>query len=164
MFSFKTMKYSRLVALISIVVISAVGLSACGSGLPGLPITGANNPVEPRVVPTDERPFIDVNDQDVSSGKVIFNEILSRGPGWVVVQANQNNQPGPIIGYAHLSDGLNDGVIVKIDKSKATPILYATLLTDAGKIGVFEYPGPDTPVQMFGTNITPSFLATNLLK
>jgi hypothetical protein len=50
-----------------------------------------------------------------------------------------------IVGYAHLQNGVNRGIEVPVDASRATQVLCLQVHRDAGEIGVFEFPGTDTP-------------------
>lgn len=105
---------------------------------------------------------VNVEDQDASSGSVVVGDIFSlEGPGWMVIHADEDGKPGPVVGFAPLVEGQNDDVSVEIDLSLATPVLYAMLHTDAGTTGEYEFPGPDAPVQdAEGNVITPPFSVT----
>ncbi len=105
-------------------------------------------------------PSVSVRDQSVAGGTVTVARVVSQGPGWLMIHAQANGGPGPILGNARVSDGVNRNVKVEIDLSRATPVLYAMLHTDAGQVGVMEFPGPDAPVVVAGKVVTPSFTAT----
>lgn len=100
------------------------------------------------------------NDQTYDGTNVVVAKVISQGPGWMAIHAQQAGHIGPVIGYTHLNDGENDDVIVKIDPKQATPVLYAMLHIDAGKIGVYEFPGPDVPAMQNGAMVSPAFKAT----
>jgi hypothetical protein len=51
-----------------------------------------------------------------------------------------------IIGYSHLQNGVNRGIEVPVDATRAAETLCLQVHRDAGEIGVFEFPGPDSPV------------------
>ncbi len=108
--------------------------------------------------PGTQNSMVMVNDQVVRAGTVKIAQVYSHGPGWVGIH---NQAPdgtiGPPIGDIHVQDGLNKDLIVKIDVSQATPVMYAMLHTDAGKIGIWEFPGPDVPVMLNNQMIAPSF-------
>jgi predicted lipoprotein with Yx(FWY)xxD motif len=101
-----------------------------------------------------------VSDQALVDDTVTIAEVISSGPGWIVIHADQNGSPGPVIGYTAVIDGINKDVVVKLDVSKVTAILYAMLHTDAGTVGTYEFPGPDGPVAVEGKVITPAFRIT----
>ncbi len=107
---------------------------------------------------TDLTPSVSVQDQPVADGTVTVAQAVSGGPGWVVIHAEQDGAPGPVIGHSDiLTNGLNSDIVIEIDADAATDTLYAMLHTDAGEAGTYEFPGPDTPVQVNGQVVTPAF-------
>lgn len=103
-------------------------------------------------------PDVKVADQDVANGKVIIASVSSRGPGWIAIHTqDKDGKPGPEIGYTAVKPGISQNVVVTIDRSKATPTLFAMLHTDAGTIGKYEYPGPDVPQLANNQMVAPSF-------
>ena len=109
---------------------------------------------------TNITPAVSVDDQDVSNGKVIIASVSSSVPGWIVVHTQgSDGNPGPEIGYTAVNPGISSNVVVYIDSSKATPVLFAMLHIDAGIIGKYEYPGPDEPQSVNGQMVSPSFKA-----
>ncbi|HHB91295.1 MAG TPA: hypothetical protein ENK60_08320, partial [Anaerolineae bacterium] len=76
-------------------------------------------------------PSVTVEDQEVQDGKVVVAKVVSPGSGWIVIHAQKDGKPGPILGFAAVKEGENENVAVEIDASKATDILYAMLHTDA---------------------------------
>jgi hypothetical protein len=121
------------------------------------PVMSGGKMVSPAFVVTDLDARVSVNDQKAVMGAVSIAEVLSNGPGWLVIHADRNGAPGPVIGYAAVSEGLVKNLAVKIDETKATPVLYAMLHTDAGKVGVYEFPGPDVPVMVDEKMVSPAF-------
>ena len=106
-------------------------------------------------------PGITAVDPAVSAGTVRLDQVVSAGPGWVAILAVQTDgQPGEIIGYTHVANGMNSGVIITVDSAKVTPLLFATLFADAGEIGAFENPAPDAPVEENGQAVSLSFHST----
>jgi predicted lipoprotein with Yx(FWY)xxD motif len=106
------------------------------------------------------QPVVKVSDQQIQNGTVKIDDVVSAGPGWIVVYTVNNNQPDQPVGYAHLNDGDNPNVIVKIDTTKPVDSLYALLHVDAGTIGTYEFPGPDVPV-MTGVQMISGLFRTN---
>jgi hypothetical protein len=102
-------------------------------------------------------PSVTVADQAVRDGTVTVARVESNGPGWIVIHADANGGPGPVTGYAAVKDGVNANVVVKIDTTKATAVLYAMLHTDAGAVGTYEFPGADKPVMVDGKMVSPPF-------
>jgi hypothetical protein len=105
-------------------------------------------------------PSVTVSDQAIENGMVTVDSVVSDGPGWIVIHADANGSPGPVIGHSAVSDGENIDVAVEIDVSNATETLYAMLHTDAGQVGTYEFPGADGPVSVDGQVVTPSFTVT----
>lgn len=106
-------------------------------------------------------PSVTVSDQAIVNGKVTVEKVVSQGPGWIVVHAQAEGKPGPILGYSPVADGESANVVVEIDATGATPTLYAMLHTDAGEVGAWEFPGgPDVPVMVDDQIVTPPFNVT----
>ena len=106
---------------------------------------------EPAVMPS-----VIVADQSIEAGTVSIDEVISDGAGWLVIHAQADGKPGPILGYSQVSDGVTKNLMVEIDADKATETLYAMLHTDAGEAGKWEFPdGPDTPVKVDEKVVTP---------
>jgi hypothetical protein len=104
---------------------------------------------------------VTVNDQAIINGTVVVDRVVSSGPGWIVIHAQAEGRPGPILGFTPIPDGESTNVGVEIDASKATSTLYAMLHTDAGELGVWEFPdGPDVPVRVGEQVVTPPFDVT----
>jgi predicted lipoprotein with Yx(FWY)xxD motif len=124
-------------------IILSILLSACQ------PITvnassGSNpTPTQPE---NTFSPFMTVLDQVIVNNSVIIEEVYSNGPGWVVIFADNSGRPGVMLGHTAVKDGDNQNLIVTIDPSKVTTVMYSLLLRDQGIAGVFEFPGPDNVV------------------
>ncbi len=87
-------------------------------------------------------------DQPTVDNTVRITRATINDPGWVVVHADDNGVPGPVIGYAAIPAGISATIQVQIDLESATDVLHAMLHVDAGEIGQFEFPGgPDVPVK-----------------
>jgi len=86
--------------------------------------------------------------------------VVNEGAGWLVIHADADGSPGSVIGHQIVIDGRNEGVVVEIDRVQATDTLYAMLHTDAGELGIFEFPGPDEPVTVDGDVVTVPFQVT----
>jgi predicted lipoprotein with Yx(FWY)xxD motif len=145
-------------------LISALLLAACGqAALPIAPTLAPNpgtatGPAVPQTGPGSLQ--VVASDQTYDGTNVVIAKIMSKGPGWMAIHAQQDGHIGDVIGYAHVNDGVNDNVTVKIDPKKATPVLYAMLHVDAGKVGTYEFPGPDVPAMQNGAMVSPPFKAT----
>ena len=64
--------------------------------------------------------YVKVSNQSVMNGTVTIAEVSSPDKGWLVVHAQADGKPGPILGYSPVSKGLNRNVMVKIDESRIT--------------------------------------------
>jgi len=96
-------------------------------------------------------PSVTVSDQLSLDGEVVVDEIWSDGPGFIVIHADSDGAPGPVIGYRQINDGASQGVAVDIDPRQATPTLHAMLHVDTGEVGVYEFgqvEGADVPVRV----------------
>jgi hypothetical protein len=126
-------------------------------------ITPATPTAKPTTAPTKEpasTPIaspasindIAVENQPIKSGTILVNMVDAMKPGWVAIFTDNNNQPGVLLGYTAVPAGSSADIKVTIDSAKATDKMIAMLLLDAGKIGTFEYPGPDEPVKNANLN------------
>jgi predicted lipoprotein with Yx(FWY)xxD motif len=92
---------------------------------------------------------VKVSDQPLSGNQVIVEDVVSSGPGWIVIYTtNAQGQPDQAIGHAAVKAGDNPNVMVDVDASKAQGTLYAQLQVDKGAQGTYEYPGPDEPLMV----------------
>lgn len=103
-------------------------------------------------------PALTVVDQNITDGKVTIASVASSGPGWVAIHTQgADGNPGPEIGYTAVKSGISINVVVIIDATKATAVMFALLHTDAGILGKYEFPGPDVLQQANGQMISLSF-------
>jgi plastocyanin len=124
----------------------------------GMPVPGDTPVPEMEVV---VEPSVTVADQEIVDGNVTVAEVVSDGPGWLVIHAQADGKPGPILGHSPVSDGTSGDVMIEIDTANATETLYAMLHIDAGEVGTWEFPGgPDTPVTVGEQVVTPAFAVT----
>jgi membrane protein len=100
-------------------------------------------------------PEVVVTDQSIFSGAVTVNRVVSDGPGWIVIHAQQHGQPGLVVGHTALRSGVNWDVVVRMDTAEVTSVLYAMLHTDARRFSAFEFPGANVPVEVDGQIISP---------
>jgi hypothetical protein len=92
-------------------------------------------------------PDIYALDQPLVDGQIVVERAVSYGPGWAVVYRSDDGQPGTIIGWSHLDDGINTGVVVSVTQSAATPELYLRLHEDTEPVDEFGFPGSDPAVR-----------------
>lgn len=117
--------------------------------------TAASTPTSVAAATND----ITVHDQAIKSDTVLVSLVDAAKPGWVAILTDDNGQPGKVLGYTAVPAGKSTDVKVSIDASKAPDKMIAMLLTDAGKMGTFEYPGPDAPIKnaSLNTNVMATF-------
>jgi hypothetical protein len=113
------------------------------------------------VAAAQDAPSVTVSDQAIINNTVVVDRVVSAGPGWIVIHAQAEGRPGPILGYSWVADGTTENVGVEIDAAKATKTLYAMLHVDGDKIGTWQFPeGPDGPATVDGAVVTPPFDVT----
>ncbi len=121
----------------------------------GVPVTGGGTSTP---LPANS---IFVLDQTIDNDSILIQTVNATQNGWIAIHADQNGQPGEVIGDAAVKAGKTIAIRVKIDPTKVTPKLYAMLHIDAGTIGKFEFPGPDEPVKN-GTDVVMVAFNTSL--
>ena len=90
---------------------------------------------------------VTASDQAAADGTITVDLVSAIEPGWIVIHADQDGGPGPVIvGWAPVGVGNNANVTVEIDLDQATETLYAMLHLDLGAAGTYEFPGNDRPV------------------
>jgi hypothetical protein len=102
-------------------------------------------------------PSVSVRDQLVRAGFVVIDQVVSDGPGWIVIHADSEGAPGAIIGYSPVANGLNSNVQVLIDETLTTDVLFAMLHTDSGVLATYEFPGADLPATRGGSVVMEAF-------
>lgn len=98
------------------------------------------------ISPTRLKPRLIVRDQQLVDDQITVAEAVVPEAGWVAVYRSQDGNLDTMIGLAPLSAGVNTNVVVEINLTLATPMLYALLHTDNGRRGIYEFPGADTPI------------------
>ncbi len=142
-------------------IVLALLLAACGSATEPASLPAST---EAPAAETMVTPSVKVSDQEITDGKVTIAEVVSDGPGWLVIHAQADGKPGPILGYSAVAGGSNADVAVEIDAAETTETLYAMLHTDAGELGAWEFPdGPDAPVVVGDRIVSPAFAITGAL-
>lgn len=78
--------------------------------------------------------------------------------GWLVIHADEGGQPGPVIGYIEVPEGISTEVYIQVVPDEITPTLYAMLHVDAEPMGELNFPeGDDVPVTVDGEVVVKSF-------
>lgn len=104
----------------------------------------------PTATPEAPIPALSVSDQVLEDdGRLVIEAVTAAEPGWVVIYTNnESGQPGDILGYSAVEAGQNEDITVQIPPLEATETLHVLLHTDAGESGVFDFPGPDNPINV----------------
>jgi hypothetical protein len=109
-------------------------------------------------------PSVTVSDQAIEDDTVTIDEVVSAGPGWIVIHADDDGAPGGVIGFSPVISGTNSDVAVEIDVDMATETLHAMLHVDAGTVGTYEFPGDDVPAVANGEVVDVTFQVTGGLQ
>lgn len=137
---------------LSVFLILGLVLVACAPATPEVMPTDTPIPTEAEATDTPEpeasQPSVTVSDQDASDGNVVVEMAVAAEPGWMVIHADQDGQPGPVIGHAPVSQGSNQNVEITIDLGNVTERLHAMLHLDTGVEGEYEFPDGDPPVRV----------------
>lgn len=94
------------------------------------------------------QPLVEAADQKIKDGTIVVKKVVTTEPGWITIHTEKDGTLGPVIGQSPVAAGTNSDVIVRINSEEATPVLYAILHIDLGKPDVYEFPGPDAPLQL----------------
>jgi hypothetical protein len=106
-------------------------------------------------------PDIFVYDQALHDGKISIDRATSDGPGWIAAYYDEEGQPGLIIGFAYLEDGVNEIIEVELVETAVTSRLFLILHEDSGNLGEFDFPTADLPVIYEGQLLPPFVIQTS---
>lgn len=120
-------------------------------------VEGADGPVtvdgSVLTFPIDAAPAITYTVTAPEGGLLVVESALIDAPGWLVIHAdNGEGAPGPVIGFAPMTPGLNTDITVTVDDtSMMTETVFPMLHYDTGEAGVYEFgsvDGADLPVSV----------------
>jgi hypothetical protein len=77
--------------------------------------------------------------------------VVSEGLGWLVIHADNDGSPGPVLGAAPVAAGTNLDVVVELSTDGLTPVLWPMLHVDTGTESEYEFgtvEGADGPVRV----------------
>lgn len=150
-------------AIAVLLVASLVGL-AWGQVMPMDNQTPAGENVTPsvdeNVTPTINVTMNQTLEGNATVANVTIDEVVSDGPGWLVIHNNLFGHLGGVIGFSQVDPGTNSNVTVTIDTHVAIDRLSAELHKDLGQEGVFEYPVIDGPQMADGQPVTANISVT----
>ncbi|MDX2163599.1 MAG: hypothetical protein SF162_19950 [bacterium] len=120
-------------------------------------------------------PFLSVSPQAVLAGdgqtanppRILVSGVLSNGPGFVVIHADNEGAPGPVLTQVAVPSGYSQNVEIPFPADIAiTPVVWPMLHVDDNTVGTYEFgsvEGADGPVRdeagnviTFPINIAPS--------
>jgi len=110
---------------------------------------------------TTQTPAIFVANQPIVNKAIILPEVISVGEEWVVIhKQNGDGTMGPMAGYTQVHDGVNKNVVVTLDPSLTSSVMYAMLHQNIAKKSSPQFPGIDAPVMVNGQMVAPTFEIT----
>ncbi|GAB4449845.1 MAG: hypothetical protein Kow00120_20100 [Anaerolineae bacterium] len=118
-------------------------------------VEGADGPVivdGSPVTPPFNVQIVHALDQFVSGNQVTIDSITTDAPGWIVIHADGDGRPGPVLGQTFVEAGTTTDVVVDLSDA-ATDVLWPMLHRDTGEAGVYEFgavEGADGPVNVDG--------------
>jgi hypothetical protein len=103
-------------------------------------------------------PTVHADDQESDGTQVTVALVVAAQDGWMVIHSDADGKPGPVLGQTAVAAGTTENVIVMLDEPVGpdTP-LWAMLHVDEGVHGVYEFPGPDVPVEDAGAIVMVPF-------
>jgi hypothetical protein len=115
-------------------------------------VTFQGETAAPATFRVDSGNYLVARDQTLAEEKrvVVPYAVVNRN-AWLVIRAEDEGEPGPILGTTWLPTGINRDVVVELDSewrpAAGETTLYAVLHQDDGQPQQFEFPeGPDTPL------------------
>lgn len=110
-----------------------------------IPLSVSGEPVEEPFYVTFP-PDVVVYDQPIIDGRFVVDHVLSSGASWLVVHLDTDGEPGPIIGFAPLVDGINKEIEVELSQTAVTEQLHIRLHADDDPVSSFDFPQADKPI------------------
>ena len=88
-----------------------------------------------------------VENQHLVDNTIHIRVASSPKDGWLVIYQSINNTPGTILNHAHISKGTQHNISIKVRGVEPGDTLFARIHTDTKKIGRFEFPPHDEPLE-----------------
>lgn len=123
-------------------------------------VEGADGPVRVDgnvVTPAFTVAILDAADALLADNMVTVRSVTMSDAGWVVIHADNNGAPGPVLGQTLVEAGTTANVMVEIDASGVAGSVFPMLHVDTGEIGTYEFgtvEGADGPVVINGVVAT----------
>lgn len=125
-------------------------------------VPGADAPVS-AAQPFSVAAIVAFNQPPAETSVVIASAIIDAN-GWMVVHADNEGQPGPVLGFSPLAAGTNPAEVVVLDGENLTPVVWPMLHVDDGEAGTYEFDGEsglDNPVAINGVVATKPITLTD---
>ena len=133
-------------SIVGLAVLGVVSLGACSSSTKPTAATPA--PVPAAAAAANVSGSLDAADQSSDGKTITVKTVNIKGAsGFIAIHADLSGKPGPVVGHAAIPEGDSSNVVVTLDAPVATGAFWPMLHLDAGKIGTYEFPGPDVPVK-----------------
>ncbi len=75
----------------------------------------------------------------LTDSTITVEQALIDAPGWLVIHANDNGNPGAVLGQTPIVRGLNSNIVVEVDPAAAGDQVFPMLHYDTGEAGVYEF-------------------------
>ena len=136
--------------IVGLAAVSIMALGACSSSSKSSPASAAapGASTAASTAASTVSGSLDAVDQQ-SDGKTITIKAvnITGSSGFIAIHADLSGKPGPVVGHVAIPAGASSDVVVTLDKASPTGAYWPMLHLDAGKIGTYEFPGPDVPVK-----------------
>lgn len=104
-------------------------------------------------------------DQQSFDNSVVIASVISEIGGWLVIHAEENGQPGAVLGQTLLQPGTNPAVRVTLAADGQTPILWPMIHVDDTTISTYEFgtvANADLPIFLGDVTATRPMMITNV--
>lgn len=108
-------------------------------------------PSDPRRI-SDEGTALETGGEQSGDGTTVTvpQARISGVDGWLAIHADDNGQPGEVLGHAPLREGENADVAVRLDKPAESGRLHAMVHADDPNDDSYTFPAGDPPVEADG--------------
>ena len=124
-------RYVRTLGLLAALLLAALAVAPLAGAAPATQATGK----------------VTATDQPIVNKTITVANVSAGQDGWIVVHIDDGSGPGAVLGETAVKKGENPNVKVELSQDlKVGTKVWPMLHIDAGKIGTYEFPGPDAPV------------------
>lgn len=119
-----------LVLLGSLALVAGCSAAAGGSGSDGMKVWG--------YVVAEKNAALELDEEQPGSGELLVDRVLTPGPAWLVVHADDNGKPTERVGLAHVEEGESRDVRVSLEGVTTDKVIVA-VHADRGTAGEFDF-------------------------